>query len=424
MTVVDLAAESILGVVHPSEGAAAPSGVTVDDDGVLWATDGSTATVSVRSEPVALGRGRVGPIPLALDPEDRHWLRILATGRIGPTELAVTPTFTPRHWVAGAARDGAAEAHDKRVEVPPRTDGVVLDIELRRAPTADGPNPFLERLELRIDEPGLIELLPAVYRSEGRPQAFLDPFLRLAQSSVDEIIDRLTDLPTQFDPMTAKDADDERWLDWLAGWVDARLDETWTTDTRRAAVGTAFARHAVAGTAAALVEEIKAELGIDRVDIVEPGDVASVWVLGDSGSELGTSTMTAAAPAVGSVTGVTAAVDGSHLIGPGDYGAPLFGDLAHCFVVRVHQADVARPEQRQRLEALIEREKPVLTRAHVCAVEPGISLGLQGSIGVDTVIGPPRRAGAVDGLPRLGRSANTTGLPDTGGRHPATTVIP
>lgn len=423
--VVDLSLESVLGVIPPlTNGAVAPAGIGVDECGTLLATDGRTAASSTGSVPVAVGRARIGPIPLALDPDAAHWLRIRATGRLGPTSASVEPTFSPRHWVPGAERDGAAEAHDKRVEVPPRADGVTLDVELRRGAAVGQPGPYLDRLELRIDEPGLIELLPAVYRGEGDPEAFLDPFLRLAQSSSDDLIHQLFELPAQFDPATATDDLHTPWLDWLATWVDARLDETWSMARRREAVKTAFDRHAVGGTASALAGEIEAELGIDQVTIVEPGDLASIWILGDSGAQLGLTTMTGAAPPGGSIGGVTATVDGSHLIGPADFGAPLFGDLAHCFVVRVRESDIASTERRSKLEALIEREKPALSHAHVCVVEPGIRLGLQGSIGVDAVIGPPQDPRAVGGLQPLGEGHDNRPLPEPSTRGPSVMVIP
>jgi len=39
------------------------------------------------------------------------------------------------------------------------------------------------------------------------------------------------------------------------------------------------------------------------------------------------------------------------------------------------------------IEAIIEREKPAHTMAHVCMVEPGLTIGFQAQIGIDSVLG-------------------------------------
>ena len=101
----------------------------------------------------------------------------------------------------------------------------------------------------------------------------------------------------------------------------------------------------------------------------------AVWVLGDETSELGMQTMTAAAPPTGSIVEVTAVAEGSHLIGPADYGAPLFGDLANSFDVVVHAARIRCPDDRRRLEALIEHERPAHTIGAPLCIEPASASG-------------------------------------------------
>ena len=221
------------------------------------------------------------------------------------------------------------------------------------------------------------------------------------RTSADDVIDTLLALPTQIDPATAiDDVDGDRWLDWLSGWVDVHLDEDMPADRRRALVAGAFARHARRGTADSLRELIALELDLDDVEIAQPGDVASVWVLGAESAELGMRTMTAAAPPTGSIVDSTAA-GRSHLIGPSEYGSPLFGDLAHRFDVLVHAAWIRCEDDRNRLAALIERERPAHTSAHLCVIEPGISVGIQARVGVDAVVGvngPQDAVGGLDGF--------------------------
>jgi phage tail-like protein len=368
----------------------------LDEDGSLWITDGISAERSGASRAVDHGSARLGPMPIKLDQATDHTLRIRLVGRLTSADAVVSAEFIP-HSI-----EPAGETSDTLVRVPPDATSVVVLITLTAAAsTAAGrQQSHVTAVELRVDEPGWIDQLPSIYRDPAsHPDLFLDPFLRLAKIGIDEVIDSLLTLPAQIDPSTSiDDLDGDRWLDWLAGWVDVQLDETMPADVRREMVAGAFARHGTRGTADNLRDQIALELGLTSVEIVQPGDVASVWVLGADSGELGMRTMTAAAPPSGSILDSTAAAERSHLIGPADYGAPLFGDLANRFDVLVHAALIGCPDDRERLEALIERERPAHTTAHLCVIEPGISVGIQARVGVDAVIGGGRHQHALSGL--------------------------
>jgi phage tail-like protein len=289
---------------------------------------------------------------------------------------------------------------DAFLAIPDGATQVTTGIRLTAPPGGlGGKSQFVNMVELRLDEPGWIEDLPAIYRApQGDPSAFLDPYLRLLRTASDDLESALLDLPSQFDPTTAlDDIDGEPWLDWLATWVDVRLDERWDRSTRRSIVANAFRRHGERGTRIALQESIEVELNL-RVSISEPGDQTTLWMLGDDTAELGIATMTAAGPSTGSIVDVTAVADRSHLIGPNEYGAPLFGDIAHRFDVRVHASQIQCEEDIKSLRALIDREKPAHTTAHLCITEPGISIGIQSRMDVDAVIGGATDPRAVSGL--------------------------
>ena len=392
-------------------------GAAADHRSVWWLGDGSSVQPTETERWAEHGALRLGPVEILPDPEGgrRSLLRLKLRGRLEPVSVLTTVTFGRHDGLppAGGAVDEAPgrPCTDRLLRVPPGADTVTVVVELSDPP-AGTEDPagrhWLEAVELRFDEIGLLDALPTIYRSQGDPEAFLDPFLRLLSSGNDDVVDVLLDLPQQFDPATATDdLDGDRWLDWLASWVDARIDERWSPDLRRRVVADAFRAHGRRGTAEAIRERIALELGIDA-RIVEPGDLGRVWVLGADDAGLGITAMLADAPPWGSVLDVSAVVDRSHLIGPGDVGAPLFGDLAHRFDVVVDAAAVAGA----RLAALtevVEREKPAHARAHVCRIEPGIVVGLGGRIGTDLVIGPPAPEvggldgfGAAPGRPRLG----------------------
>jgi hypothetical protein len=106
----------------------------------------------------------------------------------------------------------------------------------------------------------------------------------------------------------------------------------------------------------------------------------------------------------------------------------------------VPRARVSAPATLARLREVIEREKPAHTTYQLCLVEPGLRVGTQALVGVDTLLGggpapvtrlgePPPRGLVLGGEPpgRLGggRVGRTTRLGDgsfdaaTGARRPA-----
>jgi len=395
-------------------------GLTTDSAERWWMSDGSAVVGTGAETPVHRGSVTVGPIPIPPEPDlrTREWLRLKLRGELGPVRVRSEAIFgradglaVPSPTLSNPAIDGA----DRMIQIPAGATAVTVHVELSD-PVSSPEDPtarhWIDAIELRYDERSLIEFLPAIYRAQGEPEAFLDPFMRLLSSGNHDLLDALVDLPDQFDPRTViDDLDGARWLDWLATWVDARIDDQWPGERRRRVVAEAFERHARRGTPDAIRHRIELELGI-QATIVEPGDLANPWVLGDPGIELGMTAMLADAPAGGSVVDTTAIVDRSHLIGTGEIGAPLFGDLAHRFHVLVHAADV-QCERLDQLVAIIDREKPAHTHSHICRLEPGIHLGIGGHVGLDLVIGPVARSmdglggfsgdrGADVALPRLG----------------------
>lgn len=99
-----------------------------------------------------------------------------------------------------------------------------------------------------------------------------DPFAMRWVAGFDDVLAPvfavLDCLDAYVDPRTAP-AD---FLDWLAGWVGASLDERWAPERSREAVATAVALHRRRGTAAGLRAQLEVASG-GRVEIAEPGGV-------------------------------------------------------------------------------------------------------------------------------------------------------
>lgn len=119
--------------------------------------------------------------------------------------------------------------------------------------------------ELATPHP-LGELLPGLYLDDDLVQRWT--------AGLDEVLApvflTLDSLDAYFDSRLAP----IDFVGWLAGWVDAELDERWPARRAREVVGAAATVHARSGTARALIEHIRRSCGVDvRVD--ESG--GTVW---------------------------------------------------------------------------------------------------------------------------------------------------
>ncbi|HXQ72151.1 MAG TPA: phage tail protein [Pyrinomonadaceae bacterium] len=269
-------------------------------------------------------------------------------------------------------------------------------------------SPSVSQMSVEYDHQGYLGYLPAIYREDPLKREFLQDFLALYESFFDDNEQRIRSLNSLFDPKSAPG----EFLSWLAGWLALDLDEHWTEEKKRTAIAQVFDLYSRRGTAEGLRAALRFFLGIEA-QIEEPILYASWWALpADSDGEnpafenamLGFNTTLAPEEAQGAVVGTTATYDESSLITVDEFGAPLFANLAHRFVVRVHRAQAGGPERQQELQRIIDREKPAHTVSHLCLVQPGVRIGLQARLGIDSVLSGELPLG------RLGGSSLGEGL--------------
>jgi phage tail-like protein len=258
--------------------------------------------------------------------------------------------------------------------------------------------PAVSQMSVEYNHQGYLSYLPAIYREDPLKRAFLQDFLALYESFFDDTEQRIRGLNSLFDTKSAP----AEFLGWLAGWLALDLDEHWTEEKKRTAIATVFDLYSRRGTATGLRAALRFFLGIEA-QIEEPILYSSWWALpADSDGEntsfdspmLGFNTTLAPEEAQGAVVGTTATYDESSLITIDELGAPLFANVAHRFVVRVHRAQAGSRERQTELERIIDREKPAHTVSHLCLVQPGVRVGLQARLGIDSVM---------SGEPQIGR---------------------
>ena len=106
------------------------------------------------------------------------------------------------------------------------------------------------------------ELLPGLYLDDDLVQRWT--------AGLDEVLApvflTLDSLDAYFDARIAP----VDFLGWLAGWVDADLDERWPESRSREVIGAATTAHAHSGTARALIEHVRRCCGVE-VRVEESG---------------------------------------------------------------------------------------------------------------------------------------------------------
>ena len=235
-----------------------------------------------------------------------------------------------------------------------------------------------------------LRFLPRPFHDDPVSRDFLDRFLSYFDTVFAEVEHRIARFSAQLTPQGAPEG---AFLAWLAGWFDIRILASWPDATRRAFLADAMALHRTRGTVAGLKAVIRLHLGLlaPMPALIEGFRLRSY----------------AARRAVG--TGDLP--DGVLRIG----GVPLTGptvpdDTAHRFVVVVPAARVPSEEARDTLRRLVDLYRPAHTDWQLIAVGPGVRVGCQSTVGVDTLLGtyPEEPLGEM----RLGQSAALAGRPN------------
>ncbi|MFL6234460.1 MAG: phage tail protein I, partial [Thermoanaerobaculia bacterium] len=406
--------------------------------GDLWVHPGGGASpVRLEREGAAVRQGVLWGGPVTLGGEPHTWQRLQALGDPGGGLV----TFFV-HAGSGAPPDpdparlgdpdgGFGSADWRRIgegvgDVLVRERS--LSLWIGALLVGDGRSgPRVEQLRVSFDEEGYAEHLPVIYRQPQKvsPQPppasreTLERFLALFESFFADAEREIGGLRRLFDPATAPAA----WLDWLAGWLALDLEEGWPEEKKRRLLAGAFASYAWRGTARGLARALADRLGI-QATVEEPHAQTGWWVLpgdGAAGGELGVSTRLAPASPQGAVLGGSAVLDASHLIEDEDVGEPLFTGTAYQFSVVLPHSGASAPATLEAVRRLIEREKPAHTSYQICLVEPGIRVGYQALLGVDTLLGggpapagrlgePAARGGGLAGDPPRPARASRLGV--------------
>jgi phage tail-like protein len=255
----------------------------------------------------------------------------------------------------------------------------------RRLDAAPDATPSLDQIEARTAAETLYDRLPGTY-ARTAADGVLPLLLAFAQATLDDLEERVADLPRSFTAATADAAE----LAPLAGWQALALpdgDLAGAAQPARALLDELPDLYAARGTPAGIARYVEALTGV-RAQLFELFRERSVWLLGEN-QALGVGTGLAPAGLGGLVVG-TSAIGEAVPDDPQPLGEALFEEWAHRFVALVPLAAAPTAELQARVRRALEEELPAHCDYHLCFTGPSARVGIQARVGVDAILaGPP-----------------------------------
>jgi phage tail-like protein len=292
-----------------------------------------------------------------------------------------------RRRLAGSMQAGDAEADTDEFLVQSRPGRYLwIRIELR----GDGySTPAVRAVRAHYPRDSSIGHLPEVYAGDEEGRWFLERFLSIVDTEWGELGELIEDLPGDYDPDSVPAGDR---LDFLARWLGLPLEESWSSEQRRRLLRSVPKLYPRRGT----VEGVEGPLRVylENITGLELGD--SGWPrLVEGFRERWRLLLGAGPPAplwspdvVGRLqVGVYSRAGQARLVSTGDPQRDLFHEHAHRFGVFVPAAWIETADDERMLRRAVEAEKPAHTRYELCLVEPRLRVGVQCTVGVDTVVG-------------------------------------
>lgn len=241
--------------------------------------------------------------------------------------------------------------------------------------------PVISHLQAYFPRLSYLQYLPAVYQADPISKDFLDRFLSIFEvifSSIEINIDHLADY---FDA----DGVPEKFLTWLASWVDMEFDPGWSVATRRRLLRHAAELYRQRGTPLGLKKFIWLAFGI-QVQILEHFQLRRWLFLNQS--LLGERSVLWGNQIVRRLQlEENARIGEFALVGTNDPLRDPFHVYAHRFSVFIPAALCRSTLAENRIRAVIEAEKPGHTDYTLCKVEPHFRVGVQSTVGLDTIVG-------------------------------------
>jgi phage tail-like protein len=257
--------------------------------------------------------------------------------------------------------------------------------------------PVIQKLRVHFPRESYLAYLPPLYSANEPMRAFLDSYLSVFQTEWDEFDREVDDSTALFDPAAVPEGPK---MDYLASWLDLALEGTWTGEQNRCLLEAAPKTQVQRGTAAALRRYLEVYLanfaGVSSDALTQTSFPAFLegfrerqyLMLSETGSRLGSVQPLWSDSVVKRLQLGGLAQEGQvDLVSTGDPEHDFFQQFAHRFRVYVPAAWVRTADQESMFRRAIEVELPAHVRYDLCLVEAGFRVGIQSTVGLDTIVG-------------------------------------
>lgn len=293
--------------------------------------------------------------------------------------------------------------------------------------------PRVEAVRLHYPRESWLEYLPAVFSGDNPSREFLARFLSIFQTEWDDLEAKIQDMAQYFDPRSVPKNFDPRvggediFLEYLAQWLALPLEGSWNTEQKRKLLMAAPRIYPRRGTLSGLADFLRVYLQNmrGRAPTLQAPDAPTQEFCQPSEGNQGARTDESDFPQI--VEGFRErrrfrlSGSGGALLGQGaplwspsfvgrlqldrfaqegqarlvSFGEPeddAFQEFAHRFRVFVPSSWIRTAKDEAMLRRALDAEKPAHTAYELHLVEPRFRVGIQSTVGIDTIIGAIPRA--------------------------------
>jgi phage tail-like protein len=311
------------------------------------------------------------------------WQKTFAV--VGPTQ----PTGGPPHTCTPEFLVQSMEGQYMWIRVCLRGDGYAT--------------PLVRSIRVHFPRQSYLEYLPAIFSFDDGSRRFLERFLSIFQTEWDSLEDKIEMIYGVFDPDSAP----LPFLPYLASWMGLPIEKTWTEKQQRRFLKAARGIMGKRGT----LEGLRRYLQIYLQNITGLEDLSEEETRANEGypqiiegfrerHHLLVSSTNASRIGEGMSTplwsssvvqrlqlGVHSREGDVRLSSVADPERDLFHEYAHRFRVFIPSSWLRSADDKRMVLRALESEKPAHTSYELCLVEPRFRVGVQSTVGIDTVVG-------------------------------------
>ena len=251
--------------------------------------------------------------------------------------------------------------------------------------------PEIEHLQVFGQRASSLKYLPPPFRQDPESEYFLDRWLSYFDTVFDETRHLMADFTRYLDPDGVPAGE---YLDWLGRWFDWTFLAQWPSHLRREMIARSMDYFKQRGTLNGLQLMLQWHTGLsgEQPSIIEHYRVrhyATKQVIADADSD----------------------TTQPLFIGEKPFDPP-HDEISHWFTVVLPTSAVPDQAAYDTITAIIEAQKPAHTGFRLCLFAPGLRIGKQSSIGIDTWLGHYPKAPIGDFT--LGQAAQLSRLSSPG----------